>query len=194
MDIDQTTGYLYFVFYDRRNYSDWKTDVYIARSTDGGETFTNIEISSTPFLPSGQTFFGDYSNISAHNNKVRPIWTRLDNTLRSVWTAIIDSITGVQLVSNEIPSNFNLSQNFPNPFNPVTRIRFDIPTSNAEKTNIQLVIYDINGREITKLIDGSLNTGSYEVEWDASGYTSGVYVYKFTAGSYSETKKMIMIK
>jgi len=194
MDIDQTTGYLYFVFYDRRNYSDWKTDVYIARSTDGGETFTNIEISSTPFLPSGQTFFGDYSNISVHNNKVRPIWTRLDNTLRSVWTAIIDSITGIQLVSNEIPTNFNLRQNFPNPFNPVTKIRFDIPPNNTEKTNIQLVIYDINGREITKLIDGSLNAGSYEVEWNASGYTSGVYVYKLIAGSFSETKKMVMIK
>ena len=194
MDIDQTTGYLYFVFYDRRNFSDWKTDVYIARSTDGGETFTNIKISSTPFLPTGQYFFGDYNNISAHNNKVRPIWTRMDNTLKSVWTAIIDTITGIQTISGKIPAQFKLSQNFPNPFNPVTKIRFDIPSNNAVKINLQLIIYDITGREITKLIDGSLNPGSYEVEWNASGYTSGIYVYKLIVGSYSETKKMVMIK
>jgi hypothetical protein len=79
------------VFYDRRNYSDnLTTDVYMARSTDGGETFTNFLVSSTPFVPGGSTFFGDYNGISAYAGKVRPIWTRLVGGQLSIWTAIVD--------------------------------------------------------------------------------------------------------
>lgn len=90
MDIDQTTGHLYFVFYDRRAYEDDKTDVYIAYSTDGGESFINQKVSETPFLPSKNAFFGDYNNISAHDGRVRPIWTRADGVNLSIWTALID--------------------------------------------------------------------------------------------------------
>lgn len=90
MTIDQTTGYVYCVFYDRRNYPDKQTDVYLAVSKDGGETFTNMKISESPFDPSKWVFFGDYNHISAHDGMVRPIWTRLQNGVLSVWTAIID--------------------------------------------------------------------------------------------------------
>lgn len=93
MTIDQTTGYLYFVFYDRRNYrrkSSAATDVYLAISKDGGETFENIKISEKPFHPTKSKFFGDYTNISAHNGVVRPIWTSLDNGKFKIMTAIIN--------------------------------------------------------------------------------------------------------
>jgi hypothetical protein len=90
MAVDQVTGHLYCVFYDRRNYPDERTDVYLAVSRDGGETFLNTKISETPFDPSSFTFFGDYNHISAHNGVVRPIWTRLERGALSVWTAIID--------------------------------------------------------------------------------------------------------
>jgi hypothetical protein len=76
MTVDQVTGYLYIIFYDRRNYTNNFTDVYLVRSTDGGDTFENVKISSSPFYPVGNIFMGDYINVSAHNNKVRPIWTR----------------------------------------------------------------------------------------------------------------------
>ncbi len=89
MTIDQTTGYLYTVFYDRRNYDDSQTDVYIAYSTDGGNSFTNLPISETPFIPGNNAFFGDYNHISAHNGRVCPIWTRMDQLRTSVWTAVI---------------------------------------------------------------------------------------------------------
>ena len=65
MDIDPTTGYLYVVYYDRRNHEDVGTDVYLAVSKDGGKTFTNTQISKEPFHPSDKIFFGDYNNISA---------------------------------------------------------------------------------------------------------------------------------
>ena len=90
MDVDPLTGYIYIVFYDRRAYSDNATDVYLAYSTDGAMTFTNIKISEKPFTPTIGGFFGDYNDISAYNGKVRPIWTRLDGYVQSVWTALID--------------------------------------------------------------------------------------------------------
>ncbi len=90
MDIDQATGFLYFVFYDRRAYKDERTDVYLAWSTDGGQSFTNRRISEEPFTPSAGVFFGDYNDISAHDGHVRPIWTRLEEGRLSVWTALVE--------------------------------------------------------------------------------------------------------
>jgi len=90
IDIDPITGIVYIVFYDRRNYVDWNTDVYLAFSKDGGVSFNNVKISESPFVPNTSVFFGDYNDISAYNNKVRPIWTRNEDRSLSVWTAIID--------------------------------------------------------------------------------------------------------
>ncbi len=89
MTIDQVTGHIYCVFYDRRNHADKQTDVYLAVSRDGGATFENMKISKEPFDPSKYVFFGDYNHISAHNGVVRPIWTRLQDGVLSVWTALV---------------------------------------------------------------------------------------------------------
>ncbi|MEZ4721430.1 MAG: glycosyl hydrolase [Flavobacteriales bacterium] len=89
MDIDQTTGRLYFVFYDRRNHDDNQTDVYLAKTEDGGETIVNERISERPFDPAKSGFFGDYNNICVEQGVVRPIWARSDNGKKSIWTAII---------------------------------------------------------------------------------------------------------
>lgn len=196
MTIDQSTGYLYFVFYDRRNYTDNETDVYLARSTDGGTTFTNFKVSSSPFTPTSSTFFGDYTNITAANGSVRPIWARLQGGQLSVWTAIVDYPLPVKNPSNELPKSYSLSQNYPNPFNPSTKIRFDIPSGNLNSVPVKLVIYDILGREITVLVNEDLAPGTYEYEWNAMNYSSGVYFYTIKAGdnSFTETKKMVLSK
>jgi hypothetical protein len=102
MNVDQVTGIIYFVFYDRRNTSGSLTDVYLARSRDGGETFENFLISQSSFNPNSSVFFGDYTGISAWNHIVRPIWMRLDNSTLSVWTALIydsSSVVPVELSS-----------------------------------------------------------------------------------------------
>jgi hypothetical protein len=88
MDIDQTNGYLHFVFYDRRNYSNNQTDVFLAYSKDGGATFKNEIVSESSFTPTSGIFFGDYNNIVAHNNVIRPIWTRLQSGSLSIWTDV----------------------------------------------------------------------------------------------------------
>lgn len=89
MAVDQETGYIYVVFYDRRNYDDNQTDVYLAYSTDGGASFRNVRISEKPFTPEEHGFFGDYNNISAHKGIIAPVWTRMEGGKTSVWTAII---------------------------------------------------------------------------------------------------------
>lgn len=95
MTIDQTTGILYAVFYDRRNTTGSATNVYLAKSTDGGVTFANFKISQSSFTPTASVFFGDYSGITAFNKKVYPIWMRMDGTALSVWTAIYNDTSNV---------------------------------------------------------------------------------------------------
>lgn len=90
LTVDQSTGYLYSVFYDRRDHKDNKTDVYLAVSKDGGEHFKNYKISESPFLPNPKVFFGDYTNISVVNGVIRPIWTRLHGGRISLHTALIE--------------------------------------------------------------------------------------------------------
>lgn len=89
MAVDQRTGYIYIIYYDRREHDDNKTDVYLAYSSDGGAKFKNVKISESPFVPQDDRFFGDYNNISAHDGIIAPIWTRMDDGKTSVWTAII---------------------------------------------------------------------------------------------------------
>jgi hypothetical protein len=89
MTIDQTNGHVYIVYYDRRDYDDLRTDVYLAYSFDGGNNFNEIKISETPFTPDASKFFGDYTNIDAHAGIITPIWTRMDDGKTSVWTTII---------------------------------------------------------------------------------------------------------
>lgn len=95
--VDPVTGYIYIVYYDRRNYPDQQTDVYLAYSTNGGTTFTNVKISEQPFTPSEDSFFGDYTNIAAYNGIITPIWTRMDNGRTSVVTCVIrfEELAGV---------------------------------------------------------------------------------------------------
>jgi hypothetical protein len=85
--IDQSTGFLYVVFYDRRNTAGNATEVWVARSTDGGATFTDFPVSQSVFTPSSSVFFGDYINIAVQAGRVYPIWMRMDASALSVWTA-----------------------------------------------------------------------------------------------------------
>ncbi len=107
MDIDQTNGNLYFVYHDRRNHDNDSTDVYMSYSTDGGESFKDIKISESAFLPDGSIFFGDYNNIAAHNGVIRPVWTRLEGRDISVWTAIVDSYVLADLNNEKLKVNYS---------------------------------------------------------------------------------------
>lgn len=195
MTIDQVTGHLYFVFYDRRNYTGNQTDVYMAKSTDGGETLTNFKVSESPFTPTSGTFFGDYTNVTAHAGKVRPIWARLSGSM-SIYTAIVDFPTGVIKISGDVPENYRLFENYPNPFNSSTKVRFGIPAG-FDKSEVTVKVMDLSGRQVAVLVDSILQPGKYEVQWDAGNLPSGVYYCKLSAGSrgeIGETLKMVLVK
>lgn len=90
MTIDQSTGNLYFVYYDRRNSNSIKTDVYAACSKDGGNTFTEARLTKKPFIPNPDLFFGDYLNIAAVNGTIRAIYPRMDKNKISLWVALLN--------------------------------------------------------------------------------------------------------
>lgn len=89
MTIDQSSGFIYIVYYDRRNHNDNKTDVYMSVSRDGGSSFKDYKISKTPFMPDESVFFGDYLNIDAVQGEIRPIFPRMDYRKISLWVALI---------------------------------------------------------------------------------------------------------
>ena len=192
MTIDGATGDVYVVFYDRRNYSDNNTDVYIARSVDGGEHFQNIKISESPFLPYSNVFFGDYTNITAYNGEVRPIWTRLQNGDLSVLTAIINFPVGVDEIAEGALTPVSMEQNYPNPFNETTTLAYKLD----EPSTITLSVNDMFGREVACLIRNEhKNAGKYIEHFNASQYhlKGGVYYFVLNAGSVTKTQKILVV-
>ena len=99
---------------------------------------------------------------------------------------------GVTSIENNLTEirDFTLYQNYPNPFNPSTTIKYSVP----ERTNVKLSVYNILGSEVANLVNETKNVGEYEVTFDASKFSSGVYLYKIEAGSYKATKKLILMK
>jgi hypothetical protein len=96
----------------------------------------------------------------------------------------------VNFTGSEIPATYDLAQNFPNPFNPSTTIRYQIPQDGI----VTLKIYDILGAEVKTLVNEQKLAGKYEVNFNASSLASGVYIYKIQAGSFINSKKMILLK
>lgn len=102
----------------------------------------------------------------------------------------VRSIIGIHPISQIIPKEFFVMPNYPNPFNPVTKIRFGLPKA----TFVNITVYDILGRESAVLVNENLKAGEFEADWDATNFPSGVYFYKIEAGDFVKTSKMILIK
>jgi len=93
-------------------------------------------------------------------------------------------------LNNNNPNKFSLSQNYPNPFNPTTSIQYSI----SNKQFVTIRVYDVLGREIATLINEEKPAGNYEVEFNAVNLPSGIYFYRIQAGSYINTKKMVLLR
>jgi len=119
--------------------------------------------------------------------------------LKSGEDIVISDGTIQKLIVSEalMPNKFALEQNYPNPFNPSTSIRYTVPSvtlSEGEGSRVSLKVYDVLGNEVTTLVNEQKPAGSYEVKFDAAGLSSGIYFYTLAAGSFVETKKMILLK
>ncbi|MCI0715417.1 MAG: exo-alpha-sialidase [Chlorobi bacterium] len=170
-------------------------EVYYKRSTDGGTSWgpdERLTNNSAISQISSITVSGQVVHVVWHDNRDGnwEIYYKRNPTGNPI---------GLINIGTEIPSHFSLHQNYPNPFNPVTKIRFAIPNVGTVPRTVRLIIYDMLGGEVTTLINEELNPGTYEVDWDASNYPSGVYYYQLTVNSeqltqYADTKKMVLIK
>jgi endo-1,4-beta-xylanase len=119
---------------------------------------------------------------------------RADGTARPalLWLAqfVKNNPTGVDLVASSVPLKYQLEQNFPNPFNPVTTIRYSI----SKTSNVSLKVFDVLGREVQTLVNTMQAPGLYTVSLNAQGLGSGVYFYQLSAGTFTETKKLMLLK
>ena len=121
-------------------------------------------------------------------------WHVYDSDNATTWAiGNFDNVSNPTNIEEEpeyVLSKFILSQNYPNPFNPSTTIRYEVPNDSY----VSLFVYDMLGNEVRRLVDSEKSTGIYEVNFDAGKLASGVYIYRLSAGEYSETKKMMFMK
>jgi hypothetical protein len=99
-------------------------------------------------------------------------------------------ITSVEQTTNNVPKEFRLEQNFPNPFNPSTTIQFALP----QRSRVTVMLFDILGRQVATLVDEELETGVHKVVFDAKELANGMYFYRIRAEGFVETKKLILLK
>jgi hypothetical protein len=100
------------------------------------------------------------------------------------------TVTSVEGTSEQIPTAYKLEQNYPNPFNPSTTIRYQVPVDGF----VTLKIYTLLGQEIATLVNGHQTAGSYALSFDASKLASGIYIYRFNANGFSQTRKMVLMR
>jgi photosystem II stability/assembly factor-like uncharacterized protein len=165
---------------------------------------TNLTIYN--IIVNGDFFVGlKYDGVNKPNFGYDPInnnraWD-FNGTSWSSWNetyfmrATIQTTTSVAEISTEVPKEFDLSYNYPNPFNPTTKFKYALP----EGRNVKIVIYDINGSKVAELVNNYQGAGTYEVTWNGKNdlgqqVASGTYIYQVNAGSFSQTKKMVMLK
>ncbi|MBX7044366.1 MAG: T9SS type A sorting domain-containing protein [Ignavibacteria bacterium] len=150
---------------------------------------TTREIALNTFLINGQP--ADLSSVSMVtfqlSKSLNPSVSSYDYTIQNA--AIIANSVGIGSNTSEA-KEYSLSQNYPNPFNPVTKIAFSLP----KQGNVTLKVYNMLGKEVTELVNGFRNSGSYEVNFDGASLSSGVYFYKLEAEGFSEVKRMMLIK
>jgi hypothetical protein len=171
-------------------------------NTFGGNLFydsassTNIGVLSRTFISGGTTYYfrgwtgagtGSYTSPDSlgHDTAVT-VYMGSPITETARWT----TTTGVNLIGSLIPEKYSLYQNFPNPFNPVTVIKFDIIKSN----NVKISVYDMLGKEIEVLLNNVFQPGSYKVDFNGEKLSSGIYYYKITTDEFTDVKKMLLVK
>lgn len=165
-------------------------NLYLVGTSTGLYSTLELNGAATFWTPEGADIIG--------NVTVSMIQTRLRDRMIAVATkssgiysgSVSPTVVTAERFGDEIPNKFALEQNYPNPFNPVTTIRYDLPIA----SDVTVKVYNLMGQEVATLLSGSNLAGPYTITWDATGFASGVYVYSLKAGSYVETKKMLLLK
>jgi len=161
-----------------------------------GDLVDSIGVEPGPLLDVGSIY---QPSIGSYNRTVGDYFNGMIDDIRiydrELTTSEIDSLynegtSSVEQINETIPDKFTLNQNYPNPFNPTTRITFSLP----EQSYVSLEVYNSLGEKVAVLISNEMGAGLYKYEWDGKGTPSGVYFYQLNAGSFVETKKMVLMK
>jgi hypothetical protein len=180
--------------WDSNNEADFKEYKVYRTGTDYyGPGWHNIATTTNTSYPDPQVYCGPHDSfiyykliaVDDANN-----YSDYSNTV-GIWVIYKPPFSGDDDgKDSQIPTEYSIKQNYPNPFNPVTNIIFGLPQDNF----VNLVVYNINGEKVVTLVNEQLAAGSYTAEFDGSSLPSGVYIYKIQAGSFSQIKRMLLIK
>ncbi|MEK7264282.1 MAG: exo-alpha-sialidase [Bacteroidota bacterium] len=191
-------GGINVLYYDDRNTTSDSTGVFLSRSIDGGNSWSDFEITDHNFKPQsigglGQGYQGDNIGLTSSGNMLFPIWMDNSSGIYQLWMTRVD-ITMLEFSEqrNAQKNKYVLLQNYPNPFNPATTIRFTMHESRITT----LKVYDLLGKEVAILLNNeSMQAGTHEVQFDGNKLSSGIYFYRLNVdGKFSEAKKLILMK
>lgn len=185
-------------------YRNWVTVDLRSANVDASTDFAvSFVVGSTPSAPavmiSSEPDDGDYHSFTYSQANARWVVYSDANNPGNVFKYVVrayvstDPVTNAGRVVELLPKSFTLHQNYPNPFNPATVIRYFLPDEAARHV-VSLRVYNMLGQEVTTLVDAQQEAGEYRVQWNADGLPSGVYYYRLQAGSYSETRKMLLLR
>ncbi len=196
-DISTVSGRIGFLTVAQISLANWQT---ASAGDANSKTDTVVFVSSTDLHLAGASL----GNSNLAGTTGLGITTDIDGDTRSAtlpYMGADESITkplkatGVNSVHNGLPTAYELGNNYPNPFNPTTQIRFALPQQSMAK----LAVYDMLGREVCTLVDGMMNAGYFETTWNGKNnngarVSSGMYMYRIEAGSFAASKKMLLLK
>jgi hypothetical protein len=168
--------------YDATFNSRWRS-LFVTGSPPGPELFVNHTIDLLDHFDAGDRVFIRFRLFS--------------DGVQNGWGWVIDNLdiqpgapVSAEYTDGDTPESFSLGQNYPNPFNPSTNIQFSLPT----QADVDLAVYDVNGRLVARLASGEHIAGTYTVSWDASLWASGTYVYRMVAGDFVKSRHMVLVK
>lgn len=168
-------------------------EMYVVLTDLNGETGCNqlaLNFSSSDYSMESANLFAQVSSQAFISDANISVGFGANTSTICYTSSVDENITGEMI-------NYQLDQNYPNPFNPSTMIKYTIPNVTVrgnEGLRVQLIVYDVLGNEIVKLVDENKPAGNYEVTFNASSLSSGIYFYQLKAGSFNETKKMVLMK
>lgn len=166
----------------------WEEGKNCAIAVWGDNTMTGV---SDGILPGEEYMFAVWDKATGQQYLATAIYSEGDAQYAVNGVSVVGILrAGTSVDIEEIPRQFSLSQNTPNPFNPSTSITFTIPQAGP----VRLTVYDAVGRMVADLVNNTLSAGSHSVVWNASGCATGVYFYKIKAGTFTETRKMLLMK
>jgi len=160
-----------------------------ASNSSPGTFVTPTQVNDRPMEWSARGYIPVLIEYNNAGSDAAALWVGIDGANKRLYFDRFGAVVGVNN-ENSIPEKFTLGQNYPNPFNPNTKIDFSIPKNSL----VTIKVYDVLGKEVAVLVNKNLTIGSYTVDFNASSLTSGVYFYTISAGEFTETKKLVLVK